>query len=162
MFPKPGKPLDSVSSYRPISLLGSNCKPFETLIHARLYSQGTEYSIFSLTQSGFHKQHSCVHQVLRVTNLINDNKAGRRSTGIVLFDIKKASDKVSHDGLIYNSAKSEFLHYICKIINVFCRSRLYNVHNGNAISRDMPIPARLAQCSFPSTILFVRGGPSAT
>lgn len=153
-IPKPGKPLNSASSYRPISLLSSTCKLFERLIHTRLYRYGTENSMFSPTQFGFRKQHSCVHQVLRVTNWIHENKAERRSTGMVLFDIEKAFDTVWHDGLIYKLTKFGFPHYICRIINAFCRDRFYNVHVGNAKSRDISIPAGLAQGSALSPLLY--------
>lgn len=153
-IPKPGKPRGNPSSYRPISLLGSTCKLFEKLVHTRLYGFGAEHNIFDPNQFGFRQQHSCSHQVLRVTNWIKENKTAKRSTGMVLFDIEKAFDAVWHDGLIYKLNGYGFPLYLCKLMNAFCRNRVYNVHVGDAKSRDIPIPAGLAQGSALSPLLY--------
>lgn len=153
-LPKPGKPGTSAKNYRPISLLSSTGKVFERLIHSRITRYGDENSIFNPTQFGFRQQHSSTHQLLRVLNWIEDNKTAKKSTGIVLFDIEKAFDTVWHDGLVYKMSRYNFPLYITKMVNAFCRERSFTVSVGEAYSRNVPLPAGLAQGSVLSPLLY--------
>ncbi|MBK5646087.1 MAG: hypothetical protein I4N51_02495, partial [Acinetobacter sp.] len=53
MFPKPNKPTNSVSSYRPIQLTTTFSKILERILVYRLHQHITEYNLLPLQQAGF-------------------------------------------------------------------------------------------------------------
>ena len=59
---KPDKNPTEASSYRPISLLSSICKLFESIILNIMMSHVNENSIFADEQFGFRLGHSTAHQ----------------------------------------------------------------------------------------------------
>lgn len=153
-IPKAGKSRTSANDFRPISLLNSTGKIFEKLLHQRITEFGNQNNTFNPNQFGFRQRHSCTHQILRLTNWIQANKAAKRSTGMILFDIEKAFDTVWHDALIYKLHHYKFPTYICKMIFAFCKHRSFTVHVGNSSSRDIPFLAGLPQGSALSPLLY--------
>lgn len=153
-IPKPGKDKGCSENYRPISLLNTLGKLFEKLIHKRISVFVAENDILNAEQFGFRPQHSTSHQVLRVVNHVRNNRAQRKSTGMVLFDIEKAFDSVWHDGLIFKLHKRGFPRYLCRMIREFTADRFFEVHVFDAKSGPRPIPAGLPQGSILSPILY--------
>jgi len=70
MAPKPGKPVDDVTSYRPISLLPNSSKFFEKLLLKRLRSDIDLSTLFPDYQFRFRAGHSTIHQKHRVVHEI--------------------------------------------------------------------------------------------
>ena len=70
LIPKPGKPLESVASYRPISLLSSVGKVFEKLLLKRLRALAEEDDLIPSHQFGFRPKHATIEQVQRVATVI--------------------------------------------------------------------------------------------
>ena len=62
-IPKPGKPVNEVTSYRPISLLLMLSKLFEKLFLKRLKPILDEKQIIPTHQFGFRNKHSTIDQV---------------------------------------------------------------------------------------------------
>ena len=87
---KKGKDKKSAKNYRPISMLNGLDKIFEKIILNGLNEYTEENNILSKEQFGFRKDHSTIHQVKRIVNMITMNKNQRRSTGVVFLDIEKA------------------------------------------------------------------------
>lgn len=87
---KKGKDPHLPTSYRPISILNILDKVFEKIIQKRLLLFTNINNIINKEQFGFRKEHSTVHQLQRVINIIDLNKTNRTSTGIVFLDIEKA------------------------------------------------------------------------
>jgi hypothetical protein len=70
MIPKPGKPADEVTSYRPISLLPVISKVFEKGLMKRLNPiLSGKKKIIPDHQFGFRQQHSTIEQVHRVAKI---------------------------------------------------------------------------------------------
>jgi len=63
MIPKPGKPVNEVTSYRPISLLPILSKLFEKLLLKRLKPILDKKQIIPTHQFGFRNKHSTIDQV---------------------------------------------------------------------------------------------------
>jgi len=59
-IPKPNKPGNDPNSYRPISLLSTLGKLFESIVAARLTSFVNRHHLLPHTQFGFRKKHSTV------------------------------------------------------------------------------------------------------
>jgi hypothetical protein len=70
VIPKPGKPADEVTSYRPISLLPIMSKVFEKGHLKRLHTVQKDRKILPDRQFGFRQQHSTTEQIHRVPNTI--------------------------------------------------------------------------------------------
>lgn len=153
-IPKAGKNKNHAENYRPISLLNAIGKLFERMILSRILKFADEKQIIQAEQFGFRQQHSTTHQVERVVSNVFKNKAQKRSTGMVLFDIEKAFDTVWHDGLIYKLHQLNFPAYLCRLVCAFCTNRSFEVVVGGEKSRAYPIPAGLAQGSSLSPTLY--------
>lgn len=151
---KTGKDPKLPGSYRPISLLSSLNKVFEKLIYDRLLTFTNENDIYNKKQFGFRKEHSTVHQIKRVYNIINNNKQKRRSTGAIILDIEKAFDSVWHDGLVYKLHLYDYPLYLQKIIKSFLTNRSFFVKVESDHSTERYMPAGLPQGSILSPILY--------
>ena len=71
LFPKPDKPIENTSSYRPISLLPFFSKLCEKLILKRIMPTINEKQIVPDTQFGFRNSHSTIHQIHRLVDTIS-------------------------------------------------------------------------------------------
>lgn len=151
---KQGKDSKCVASYRPISLLSSVGKIFERIIFVELNDFVTDKTIIKNEQFGFREQHSTVHQIKRIVNMIKENKNRKRSTGMVLIDIEKAFDSVWHDGLIYKLEKINTPTHLIKMIASFLKNRKFIVNIRGEESTPRDIPAGLAQGSILSPLLY--------
>lgn len=111
---KPGKDKKLPNSYRPISMLNVLDKIFEKIILGRLKDFTDRHCILNKEQFGFRKEHSTVHQLKRVVNIITNNKINRKSTGIIFLDIEKAFDSIWHNGLIFKLNEFNYPIYLQK------------------------------------------------
>jgi len=71
LFPKPNKPPDLVTSYRPISLLSFFGKVLERLILNHILPIIIEKNILPNYQFGFRAHHSTIHQVHRLVDSVS-------------------------------------------------------------------------------------------
>lgn len=88
------------TNYRPIALLPTFSKVFESAMSCRLYSYCEKFNIFNDCQNGFRKKRStslavykCIHDIL---NIINNKEY---AIGILL-DMSKAYDRVTYNILL--------------------------------------------------------------
>lgn len=153
-IPKPGKDPKLPTSYRPISLLSSLGKVLERVILARLNAFTERENVLASEQFGFRPEHSTVHQVKRVTNIINTNKARRLSTGALFLDIEKAFDSIWHRGLIYKLNSFGSPTYLTKLISSFVSNRKFFVTVSGSPSSTRDIAAGVPQGSVLSPTLY--------
>lgn len=78
LLPKPGKNLEEVTSYRPISLLPVISKVFEKLIIKRIKPEIKENKVISDHQFDFREHHSTVEQIHRIVRKINNDLEEKR------------------------------------------------------------------------------------
>jgi len=117
---KPGKPISSPESYRPISLLCSPFELFERFILNRI--NPIIDPLLPAEQPGFRKNRSTADQVCRLNQNIEQAFHDRQVVGSVLLDLKAAYDTVWHKGL--NLKLSKQLH--CnKMINLIMNLLFY-------------------------------------
>ena len=94
--PQPGKPSDSPSSYRPISLTSYTSKLFERKVLGRLTYFLEQQGTLSPVQAGFRPGRSTVDQVLlsqSIADSFHQSKPGAR-TVLATVDFAKAFDSV--------------------------------------------------------------------
>ncbi|XP_030046073.1 NFX1-type zinc finger-containing protein 1-like [Microcaecilia unicolor] len=92
LIPKPGKPLDNVESYRPISLLNVDTKILAKLMAERL----AEYlpSLISQEQVGFVRGRQSVHNIRKTLMAMAASQQLGASTLLLSLDAEKAFDQV--------------------------------------------------------------------
>ncbi|KAL4125774.1 hypothetical protein QTP88_010014 [Uroleucon formosanum] len=90
---KPGKPKNTTSSYRPISLLPSLGKLFEKLLLKRLQNISEINKIIPNSQYGFRAHHSSIHPLHRLTDAISSSLELKKYCSGVFLAIAQAFDK---------------------------------------------------------------------
>ncbi|GBN39168.1 putative RNA-directed DNA polymerase from transposon X-element, partial [Araneus ventricosus] len=154
MFPKPNQNHKLPGSYRPISLLSNIGKLFEKVLLKRLNDHCLKNSIIPAEQFGFRSGHSCTHQLLRVTNKIVDGFNAKMYTGGVFLDVRKAFDRMWHNGLIAKFIDFKFPDYLTIIIQKFLSNRKFQVRINQALSSVGNIHAGTPQGSALSPTLY--------
>ena len=107
-----------VNNYRPISVLS---KIFEKVLHKRITTFVEKHSILSSTQYGFRTNYSPEHAVLNVVSTCYNNISNKQYTGLIMLDLKKAFDSVTHTILlrkldhygIWGNAHKLLSSYLC-------------------------------------------------
>ena len=105
MLLKPNKPITLTTSYRPISLISSIMKLFESVIEQRLRSHLEHIGFINKHQSGFRRAKSTDDHLFRLSQSIMEsfNRGGGGGGNVVaaFLDVEKAFDNVWHNGLRY-------------------------------------------------------------
>lgn len=151
---KPGKDPSKSSSYRPISLLSTLSKIMERAILFRISCHTEEHDIIPDAQHGFRQFRSTTHQLLRVTQHLRHNLSLKRTTGVILFDIEKAFDRIWHCGLIYKMINLRYPRYIIRLISSFLSQRKFHVTVGGKTSTSRNIPYGVPQGAVLSPCLY--------
>jgi hypothetical protein len=101
MVHKPGKPVNDVTSYRPISLFPVPSKIFEKLLLKRLRSDVDLSALLPDYQFGFRAGRSTIHQTHRIVHEIAKSLEEKRPCTAVFLDVAQAFDELWHTGLLY-------------------------------------------------------------
>ena len=88
------------SNYRPISVLAILCTILERHVHFSLYNFLTGNDLLSDSQFGFRKSCPCELAVTDLIDRLLNNMDNRVLNGLLLVDLKKAFDLVSHSILL--------------------------------------------------------------
>ena len=93
---------DLINNNRPVSLLPIFSKSYEKFIYGTLYNYFEGDDLFSKSQSGFRKGHSCVSQLLSTVHEIFKGFDANPSvdTCRMFLNISKAFNRVWHEALI--------------------------------------------------------------
>lgn len=154
MIPKPGKPLNDVKSYRPISLLPLISKLFEIFVQKRLQVYIDRFKIIPNHQFGFRKSHATIDQIHRITDIIEKAFEHKEVCSAVFLDVSQAFDKVWHKGLIYKLNK--FLpHSYVKLLSSYLSDRIFRVRIENEYSSLKNINAGVPQGSILGPMLYL-------
>lgn len=101
LIPKPKKPPDCPSFYRPISLLPILSKAFEKVLIKRLLNIVEELKIIPDYQFGFRSKHSTIHQIHRLVDKISYSLEEKQYYTGAFLDVSQAFDRVWHAGLLF-------------------------------------------------------------
>jgi hypothetical protein len=85
MIPKPGKPINETTSYRPISLLPLLSKIFERVLLSRIRNDPEINDLVPNHQFSFREHHSTIHQIHRIVNLIATSMEKKNNTAMPCF-----------------------------------------------------------------------------
>ncbi|GFT22565.1 RNA-directed DNA polymerase from mobile element jockey [Trichonephila clavipes] len=154
MLAKPNQDRTYPQGYKPISLINATAKIFERIILTRIKSHCKAIDCIPPEQCSFQEGHSTLHQLIRVTNIINEGFAHKFYTVGVFLDVKRAFDKMWHDGFTYKLIKLQFPDYLIKIIHNFSHNRAFRVRVNNSYSNTGSCLSGVPQGSVLSPYLY--------
>ena len=143
---------NEVSNYRPISLLPILSKVLEKIVSKQLMSYLESNHILSNHQHGFRPRLSTETALMKVTEKLYSNIDDKKISLLMLLDLSKAFDSVSHEILIkkllkYNIDPSWFQSYLS--------DRYQAVRAGNVVSSPRLVSYGVPQGSILGPILFL-------
>jgi len=123
------EPPDSVTSYRPISLLPILSKVFEKLLLKRILPFVDAAKILPNSQFDYCNNHSTIHQVHRLVDRISYALEEKLYCTGEFLDVSQAFDRVWHPGLLYKLKILLPSHYYL-ILKSYLEDRLFPVRVG--------------------------------
>jgi exonuclease III len=91
---------ESLTNYRPISVLSCISKIIERHVHENLYEYLSENDLLYEGQSGFRPKHSCATALTDMTDKWVSAIDDGQMVGVAFVDLRKAFDSVHHNMLI--------------------------------------------------------------
>lgn len=155
LIPKPPKDLSLPQNWRPISLLPTISKITERVIASRLWEVVDDKQLIPDEQFGFRPQHSCELQLARVVQNVKTGLQSGRPTGLVMFDVAKAFDKVWHAALIVKMHEFKFPIQLILLIGSFLENRSFRVKIQKTLSSRRSIKAGVPQGSPIAALLYI-------
>jgi hypothetical protein len=152
--PKPGKPRNLATSYRPISLTPHLCKLYERIIKLRLEHFLTSKNILPSCQAGFRKHRTCMEHVVHLVEHAKRAITNRQSTVSTFFYIKSAFDRVWHGKLLDKLKQLKVSGRMYDFVKVFINNRTIAVKVGSSISQVHALDMGVPQGSVLAPLLF--------
>ena len=143
---------DHLLNYRAVSILPTLSKIYEKILYHQIY----EYfdNIFSKYLSGFRKGHSTQHCLLFMLEILKKTLDKGLCTGILLTNLSKAFDCVSHDLLIAKLNAYGFSKIFLSLIKDYLSDRIQRTKIGETFSMWREIVYGVPQGSIFGPLLF--------
>ena len=152
--PKKGSKQDP-SNYRPISLLPIISKVMEGCISDHIRKYLDKNQLLCDTQYGFREKRSTVDMLAYITQWWNDCLDTQQEVRIIALDIKKAFDRVWHQGLLAKLTSFGICGDLHSWISSFLANRQQAVVLDGFISTPKALSAGVPQGSVLGPLLFL-------
>ena len=140
------------TNYRPVSILATLAKVYEKLLYPQIYDYFDR--IFSKYLGGFRKGHSTQHCLLIMLEKLRGALDKGLVTGILLTDLSKAFDSISHELLAAKLYAYRFSNNSVKLIYDYLSGRTQRTKVNNSFSKLLEIMFGVPQGSILGVILF--------
>lgn len=145
----------SLGDYRPVSLLCIISKIFEKILHRQISDYLIQQNLLDSFQSGFQKLHS-TQSIL--TNLTDDICRGYHLdliTILVMIDLSKAFDRVSHEILLKKLSNFGFSDSVIGWFSEYLSERTQSVIYEDKVSTIKKVISGVPQGSVLGPLLFL-------
>ena len=143
---------NKISNYRPVSVLNTFSKIYETIIKNHLVSEMKNH--FSPFISAYRKNYSSQHVLIRLIKEWRSRLDNDYTVGGVLMDLSKAFDCIPHDLLIAKLLAYGVHEKIVHIFYSYLQNRKQCVKINNISSDFLDIISGVPQGSIAGSILF--------
>ena len=155
IYKEKGLDINSLNSYRPISILPSISKIFEKIIYDQVYSHFTDFDLFHHSQYGFRTNHSTEHAIIELTEKIH-KYLDKNITPIATFmDLSKAFDTINHSIMLHKLNKYGFKNTELLWFKSYLQNRKQYVSHDNSLSSSSVISTGVPQGSILGPLLFI-------
>jgi len=142
------------ASYRPISLLPTTSKIFESIVHKKLVAFLDYYGLLNDAQHGFRKHRSTESALIKFTDDIRLSLDDKKCVGAVFVDFRKAFDLVNHKILISKLYNLNFSSSAIKWFESYLNGRCISVKLDNNYSSCHNLTHSVPQGSILGPLLF--------
>lgn len=153
-IPKPNKPKEEITSYRPITLLSCLGKLLEKILQKRLEYYIEHKDILQPNQHGFRPAKNTEDILIRLSQQVKETLENRQACGVVYVDIKGAFDTVWRHGLQYKLARTGIRGIMLKWLGNYMEERNMQVNINGHKSNISSIDAGVPQGAVLSPLLF--------
>ena len=144
----------TLSNYRPISILTNVNKIFESIIYSRIYSFLEKYNLFSPNQYGFRQGLSTKIACLRLVSLVLPAFIDKQYAAVLFLDFSKAFDTVQHDILLKKFERLGLRGLPLQLVKSYLHNRMYYVSINNCNSTLHTIAKGVPQGSANGPLFF--------
>lgn len=152
---KPTKNASLPESYRPISLTSTICKVMEKMVTNRLQWFLERNNLLSKNQTGFRKNKSTVHHILRLHDYILKKLKNKESVLAVFIDFERAYDMLHVPTLLCKLQNIGITGHTFNWIRSFLSKRTFQVKVGAELSDKYIQENGTPQGSIISPVLFL-------
>ena len=145
----------SSSNYRPISVLPCLSKILEKLIKIRIISFLEKNHVFNPYQYGFRAKHSTTHALLDITTSLYDNLNKKILSSLVLLDLRKAFNTVSHQRLLLKLGHYGIRGIALQLLTSYLSDRMQFVNINNVCSNLERLTMGVPQGSILGPLLYI-------
>lgn len=149
-----GKPLNSLESYRPISLTCILCKIFETLICSKISTHLEVNNLLCSSQHGFRKGRSCETLLSLLHHDLSSALDSSKEADVLSIDFSKAFDSVNHDHILTKLPGFGISGATLKWVSNFLGNRRQRVNFHGAFSQWHNVRVGVPQGSVIGPLLF--------
>lgn len=142
-----------VEEYRPIAILSSPAKIFESIVHKHIYAQVKAY--LCNEQHGFRAKRSVDTNLLTLVDFISTKLDRKSQVDVLYFDFRKAFDRVNNDTLLAKLSDIGFAPNLLRLLADYLRDRQQFVRLGLYESRPYHTRSGVSQGSILGPLLFL-------
>ena len=152
---KQNKSIDSLSGYRPISLLSCLSKTLEKIVARRLAWYLIEENKLSINQTAYKSNSSTIDALLTLDEYISNSLSSSNHISVISVDAEKAFDRVGIHTIIQQLQKWKCGPLILNFVRNFLSNRRFSVRLNNIHSNTFKLHNGIPQGSPISVILFL-------